>query len=59
MADPLQEYFLGRRGAVFVATILTLIATVGAAFSRTLWQLFGCRLIIGVGIGVKASASEF
>ncbi|KAH0543170.1 hypothetical protein FGG08_002515 [Glutinoglossum americanum] len=57
LADPLQEYLLGRRGAIFVSGVLTLGGTIGATFSRTTWQLFGCRLVTGVAIGTKASVA--
>jgi MFS family permease len=58
ISDPLQEHLLGRRGAVFVSGIMTVISTIGAAFTRSAFQLFGCRVVTGVALGAKASVGE-
>lgn len=55
LSDPLNEWFYGRRGAIFFAAIFTLIAVVGSAFSQTKWQLLVFRIILGLGMGAKAS----
>jgi MFS family permease len=50
-----QEYFYGRRGAMFIAGILTLMSVIGAAFSKTKYQLLAFRILLGLGMGAKAS----
>lgn len=37
LSDPLNEYLLGRRGALFIAGILTFAASIGSAFTYS-WQ---------------------
>lgn len=54
LSDPLNEYLFGRRGAIFVAAIFSLITVVGSACVKTLGQLLVCRILLGVGIGNKA-----
>lgn len=46
---------LGRRGAVFYATIISLLTTIGGALSQNWQQLLAFRLILGCGLGVIAS----
>ena len=58
ISDPLQEHLLGRRGAIFVAGIMTVISIIGATFAQTVFQLFGCRLVTGMALGAKASVGE-
>ncbi|KAL1956679.1 hypothetical protein VTO42DRAFT_6929 [Malbranchea cinnamomea] len=55
LSDPLNEYFIGRRGALFVSGLFSLGAAVGAAFTQRWETLFLCRLLQGVGMGAKAS----
>jgi MFS family permease len=50
-----QEYVYGRRGAMFIAGILTLASVVGSAFSKTKYQLLAFRILLGLGMGAKAS----
>jgi MFS family permease len=45
----------GRRGSVLVAAVLSLVGTVGSSRSQTWRQLLGWRIILGIGIGAKAS----
>ncbi|TKX22452.1 sugar transporter-like protein 21 [Elsinoe australis] len=56
LSDPLNEYLFGRRGAIFVAAIFSLITVVGSACVKTLGQLLVCRILLGVGIGNKAGS---
>ncbi|PMD51095.1 uncharacterized protein K444DRAFT_636458 [Hyaloscypha bicolor E] len=56
-SDPLQEYFLGRRGAIAGACILSIAATVGQSFSTSVGQVIGCRIITGLTLAAKASSA--
>jgi MFS family permease len=53
----LQEYFLGRRGAIAAACILSIAATVGQSFSTSIGQVIGCRVITGLTLAAKASSA--
>lgn len=49
ISDPLNEYFWGRRGALFVAALFSFVGVVGCAFCH-IWQtLFVCRMLVGIG----------
>ena len=54
LSDPLNHYF-GRRGTTFIAAIICMLTVFGSAFVRIWWELLVCRLILGIGMGVKAS----
>ena len=54
MSDPLNNYF-GRRGTIFFAAIFCLLSVIGSGFSQNWQQLFVTRLLLGVGMGAKAS----
>ncbi|MCJ1381085.1 hypothetical protein MMC17_004194 [Xylographa soralifera] len=54
LSDPLNHYF-GRRGTTFIAAIICMVTVLGSAFVRTWWELLACRLLLGIGMGVKAS----
>jgi MFS family permease len=54
LADPLNNWF-GRRGTIFVSGNLCLWTVLGSAFCHTLPQLLVCRLLLGFGMGCKAS----
>ncbi|KAL4785668.1 hypothetical protein BJX76DRAFT_355888 [Aspergillus varians] len=54
LSDPLN-YYLGRRGAIFVSAILCLVTPFGQALSQTWPQLFVSRALLGIGMGLKAS----
>lgn len=55
LADPLQEYYLGRRGSVLVSALVTIASTIGASATHTVGQLAACRAINGIALGAKAS----
>ncbi|KUJ16458.1 uncharacterized protein LY89DRAFT_558025, partial [Mollisia scopiformis] len=55
ISDPLNEYFYGRRGALFIAGLFSFVGVVGSAFCQAWQSLFFCRLLVGVGMGAKAS----
>lgn len=54
LSDPLNHYF-GRRGAIFAAANFCLWPVLASAFCSTWQRLLICRLILGVGMGAKAS----
>ncbi|KAI9787477.1 MAG: hypothetical protein M1839_000006 [Geoglossum umbratile] len=50
-----HQLVLGRRGAIATSSVITIVATVGAAASKTTAQLIGCRILWGFSLGAKAS----
>jgi MFS family permease len=52
VSDPLND-LLGRRGVIFVAAIFSLLAPFGMAVSQTWGQLAACRMLLGIGMGLK------
>ncbi|OAA43743.1 Sugar/inositol transporter [Metarhizium rileyi] len=54
LTDPINSHF-GRRGTIFVAANFCLWPVLACAFCNTWQQLLGCRLLLGVGMGTKAS----
>lgn len=57
LSDPLNEYFFGRRSAIFVSACIILASAIGGACARTWQELLACRVILGVGMGSKASVT--
>ena len=53
-SDPLNNFF-GRRGTIFFAAIFCFLSVIGSAVTQTWPQLFVTRLLLGVGMGAKAS----
>ncbi|KUJ06831.1 uncharacterized protein LY89DRAFT_398766 [Mollisia scopiformis] len=54
LSDPLN-FYLGRRGTIFIAAIFCFVPVIGSAFTQTWVQLFICRLLLGFGMGAKGS----
>jgi len=54
LADPLNSY-LGRRGTIFVAAIFCFFPVIGSGFTQSWGQLFATRILMGIGMGAKAS----
>ncbi|KAL8861920.1 MAG: hypothetical protein Q9178_001790 [Gyalolechia marmorata] len=54
LSDPLNYYF-GRRGTIFFSAIFCLFPVIGSAFCQNWQQLFVTRLLLGIGMGSKAS----
>ncbi|THV44957.1 hypothetical protein BGAL_0551g00010 [Botrytis galanthina] len=52
ISDPVNHY-IGRRGTIFVAAIFSLIAPIGMGCSQTYGQLMACRVLLGIGMGLK------
>ncbi|KAM5355620.1 hypothetical protein ACJ41O_002266 [Fusarium nematophilum] len=54
LSDPLNQRF-GRRGTIFFSANFCLWPVIGSAFCNNWMQLLGCRLLLGIGMGTKAS----
>lgn len=55
LSDPLNEYFFGRRAAICISAALILAAIIGSAATQTWRELLGTRVLLGIGMGAKAS----
>ncbi len=55
LSDPLNEYAFGRRGALFIAALFSFSTVIGAAYVQSWEMLLVLRILLGVGIGAKAS----
>ncbi|KAG5287437.1 sugar transporter [Histoplasma capsulatum G186AR] len=53
-SDPLN-YYLGRRGAIFISAVFCVLTPIGSAVSQSWPQLLVTRLLMGIGMGAKAS----
>ncbi|KAI1128012.1 sugar transporter-domain-containing protein [Nemania abortiva] len=53
-SDPLNNFF-GRRGTIFISAIFCLITPIGGAVTQNWQQLLATRLLLGIGMGIKAS----
>lgn len=53
-SDPLN-YYLGRRGAIFISAVFCVLTPIGSALSQSWPQLLVTRLLMGIGMGAKAS----
>ncbi|KAJ5749675.1 Major facilitator superfamily domain general substrate transporter [Penicillium manginii] len=54
LSDPCNR-ILGRRGTIFISAIFCVITPIGSAFAQNWQQLFIIRLLLGIGMGLKAS----
>ncbi|WYZ39641.1 hypothetical protein EsH8_III_001555 [Colletotrichum jinshuiense] len=52
LSDPINDY-IGRRGAIFVGAIFSLVGPIGQAFCQSWQQILMCRILLGVGMGLK------
>jgi MFS family permease len=52
LSDPINE-LLGRRGTIFIAAVFSLIAPIGSGLTQTWGQLVACRIMLGIGMGLK------
>ncbi|KAE8372784.1 hypothetical protein BDV26DRAFT_285653 [Aspergillus bertholletiae] len=57
LSDPIND-LIGRRGAIFIAGCFSFCSCIGSALTQTWPQLFVCRLILGIGMGIKASTTS-
>ncbi|WQF78614.1 Putative major facilitator, sugar transporter, major facilitator superfamily [Colletotrichum destructivum] len=53
LALPVNHY-LGRKGGMIVAAFLVLVSSLASAFTTNWQQLFGIRLVNGIGMGLEA-----
>ena len=54
LSDPLNNYF-GRRGTIFFSAAFCCLSVIGSAVTQNWYQLFITRLLLGIGMGSKAS----
>ncbi|KAI2615166.1 hypothetical protein GGR54DRAFT_311083 [Hypoxylon sp. NC1633] len=54
LSDPLNNFF-GRRGTIFISAVFCLLTPIGGALTQNWQQFLISRLLLGVGIGIKAS----
>ncbi|KAM0466104.1 hypothetical protein ACHAPV_001057 [Trichoderma viride] len=54
LSDPINNHF-GRRGVIFFAAHFCIWPVIGSAFCHTWQQQLACRLLMGIGMGAKAS----
>lgn len=54
LSDPLNQHF-GRRGTIFFSANFCLWPVLGSAFCNTWQELLACRVLLGIGMGTKAS----
>lgn len=52
LSDPIND-LLGRRGTIFIAAIFSLLAPIGSGFAQNWPQLTVCRIMLGIGMGLK------
>ncbi|KAH7081556.1 hypothetical protein BKA63DRAFT_462749 [Paraphoma chrysanthemicola] len=52
LSDPLND-LIGRRGTIFVGAIFSLLAPIGQALSQSWPQILVCRILLGIGMGLK------
>lgn len=52
LSDPVNHY-IGRRGAIFVGAIFSLLAPIGQALAQSWPQILICRILLGIGMGLK------
>jgi MFS family permease len=55
LSDPLNEVIKGRRSALLVSALLTFVSVIGAAGVRNWRDLLIWKIILGMGMGAKAS----
>ncbi|KAI1341671.1 sugar transporter-domain-containing protein [Xylariaceae sp. FL0016] len=54
LSDPLNDR-LGRRGTIFLSAIFCLLTPIGGALTQNWQQFLITRLLLGVGMGIKAA----
>lgn len=54
LSDPINN-LLGRRGVIFVSAHFCIWPVIGSAFCHNWPEQLACRILMGVGMGVKAS----
>lgn len=54
LSDPFN-YYLGRRGTIFVSAVFCVLTPIGGAVAQTWEELFITRLLMGIGMGLKGA----
>lgn len=54
LSDPVN-FYLGRRGTIFISAIFCLITPIGGALTQTWEELLITRLLMGIGMGLKGA----
>ncbi|KAI0121580.1 major facilitator superfamily domain-containing protein [Hypoxylon sp. NC0597] len=54
LSDPLNNLF-GRRGTIFISAIFCLLTPIGGALTQNWQQFLISRILLGIGMGIKAS----
>ena len=54
LSDPLNNW-LGRRGTIFISANFCIWPVIGSALCHTWQQQLACRILMGIGMGTKAS----
>ncbi|KAM0546743.1 hypothetical protein ACHAPJ_010671 [Fusarium lateritium] len=52
LSDPLN-HLIGRRGTIFIGALFSLLAPIGQAVSQSWVQILICRILLGMGMGLK------
>lgn len=52
LSDPIN-HLIGRRGTIFLAAFFSLLAPIGSALTQKWGQLVACRVLLGIGMGLK------
>ncbi|KAH7169942.1 hexose transporter [Dactylonectria macrodidyma] len=52
LSDPINDW-VGRRGTIFIGGIFSLVGPIGQALSQTWPQILICRILLGIGMGLK------
>ncbi|EXL67777.1 hypothetical protein FOPG_16120 [Fusarium oxysporum f. sp. conglutinans race 2 54008] len=52
LSDPLN-HLIGRRGTIFVGAVFSLLAPIGQALAQSWPQILVCRILLGIGMGLK------
>ncbi|KAK4047737.1 hypothetical protein OIV83_005245 [Microbotryomycetes sp. JL201] len=57
LSDPVNSV-LGRRGTIFCSAVFCIFPVIGQGLCQTWYQLFVCRVLLGIGMGLKASITS-
>lgn len=48
-----MNHWLGRRWVIFIAAIFSLLSPIGQALTQNWKELIACRILLGIGMGLK------
>ena len=48
-----MNHALGRRNVIFIAAIFSVLSPIGSACVQTYGQFIACRVLLGIGMGLK------